>query len=116
LTLATDKGQLEIVKFLVEKSADGNFQYYEQYHKIEYYDSGYTALMKASRGGHLETVKYLVEKGANINATHEKSGDTALMLATDKGHLEIVKYLIDNGADINTTDNDDKIEYLMSLK
>ena len=88
LTKAIEKGNLEIVKYLVENGAD-----------IKDNDSN-TALTVASRNGNLEVVKYLVENGADIN-DKDNYGDTALMVASWNGNLEVVKYLVENGADID---------------
>lgn len=74
-------GNLEIVKYLVEKGVD-----------IHHRDD--ESIIEASRHGHLEVVKYLVENGADINA----NDNAALYMAYDE-HLEIVKFLIEKGAD-----------------
>jgi hypothetical protein len=75
LGLASQKGHLEIVKYLVENV--GNIHFKDN------------ALKMASENGHLETVKYLVEAGADIHAEN----DRALKFAKINRHLEIVKYL-----------------------
>ena len=90
IIIASERGNLEIVRYLVKNGADVNF--------IDACDG--TALMEASESGNLEIVKYLVENGANIHFKNYR-GETALMNASAKGNLEVVKYLIEKGADVN---------------
>ncbi len=76
---ASENGQTEVVKYLVELKPDGaNIHVQNDY-----------SLRVASRHGYLEIVKYLVGHGANINALD----DTALRWASEEGHIEVVKYL-----------------------
>ena len=81
---ASEKGHLDIVKYLVEKGANIHA------------DSEY-ALREASEAGHLPVVKYLLEQGADIHAYD----DYSLIYATYAGHVDVVKYLLQNGADIH---------------
>ena len=76
LEIAAEKGNLEVVKFLVEEGVD-----------VHTYDD--CALCGAAEKGHLEVVKFLVAKGADVHARD----NYALRWAADKGHLEIVKFL-----------------------
>ncbi len=103
-------GHLEVVKYLVERGADIHAQ--DDY-----------ALRWASRNGHLEVVKYLTEHGADVHA----QDDYALRLASHNGHLEVVKYLIEKGANIHARGDEalrwasikghlDVVEYLESLQ
>ena len=75
---ACKNGDLELVKYLVEKGV----------HVDDY------AIRYASEYGHFEIVKYLFEKGAPIS-------DWAISNASMHGHLEIVKYLFEKGASID---------------
>jgi ankyrin repeat protein len=92
--LASLKGNLEMVKFLVSEGADVNMVN----------NNGGTALMAASEKGNLEIVKFLVSKGADVNAVNN-NGNTALMLASENGNLEMVKFLFSEGADVNAVNN-----------
>ena len=62
-------------------------------------DSGWTALMLASKNRHTEIVKLLISKNADVNVKNRK-GETALFWA--KGHPEIVKLLKEAGASEQT--------------
>ena len=85
---AAIKGNLEIVRFLIEVGADIHL-------KNKY---GWTALTEAAGNGHLDTVKLLVESGINIDQ-QDRFGNTALMWARLNGHFDVVKCLINLGAD-----------------
>lgn len=78
------KGDLDMVKFLVENDANVNLED----------DMGKTALIYAAANGHFEIVKYLVEHGADIY--HEDEGECdACGRAIQNGHEEIGNYLSD---------------------
>ena len=122
---AVQKGDTEMVKFLIDNGADVNAQdvngltplYVTAYavngnitiakmliekEAIVHAKTkiGCTPLYAASVSGHLEIVKCLIENGANVN-TMTKRACTPLTIASQKGHLEVVKCLIQNGAEIN---------------
>ncbi len=116
-------GNLNMVKFLVERDVDVNAT--DKY--------GCTLLHWATLKGHLDVAKFLTSKGANVNAedilgrkpihfavindhrniieflldkgiivnSADKQGHTPLHWASWSGHLDMVKYLIDKGANIN---------------
>ncbi|EAY22274.1 ankyrin repeat protein, putative [Trichomonas vaginalis G3] len=94
LQVASEKGNLKLVKYLISVGAD----------KEAKDKNGYTPLIWASRNGHLEVVKYLESVGADKEAK-DKNGYTPLTYAASKGHLEIVEYLISAGADKEARDN-----------
>jgi len=80
----------EIVKYLIEKDAEGELS---------------DLLMLAVRYGKelTESVKVLVNKGANINKVSGPTeypyiNDTVLIIAAQNNHMEIVKMLLEKGA------------------
>jgi len=102
LMSASLKGQLEVVRRLIDKGADVD----------AVKKDGATALMWASQGGNLEIVRLLIEKGANVNAV-KKEGATALMRAIEYNHLEIARLLIEKGANVNAAKTYNGITVLM---
>lgn len=85
LCAATRKGNLEMMKLLVENGADVNEG------KLYY------PLHAAVNNTHTESIKYLLDNGVNIN----KGEFTALFSAVTTGNLDIVKLLVENGIDLN---------------
>ena len=89
LGIAVSEGQLEIVKFLVNR-AKVNIR-----HQYDF------CLRKASQIGHMGLIMFLVSEGADIHTLH----DYPVRLAAEAGHLEAVQYLHAQGADIFAEDN-----------
>ena len=78
------KGQMQTVKFFVEKHHNPMFKG----------DKDSTALHVAANAGSLEMLQYFItEKNCNP-ATPGPLGLTPLHLASQLGHLDIVKYLV----------------------
>jgi len=97
INIASREGNLDVIKFLVDKGADVNSKDKD----------GYAPLNRAALAGHLDIVKYLVNKGgADVNAKDE-DGNTPLYYAAGKGHLDIVKFLVNKGADVNSQNIDE---------
>lgn len=125
LTIAAEKGNMEIIKMLVE---DGNALVNEAS------SYGVTPLIAAAAAGNDEAVAYLVEQGANVSAKDDwgktaliyaatldnpklvssvikldktavnlpdNLGNTALIYAAQKGLLDNIKILLANGANAN---------------
>ena len=87
LILATIKGQLEIVKYLLEnKQVAVNMKD----------NNGQTALMGASRKGHTEIVRYLLSRSDTKVNMQDKGGWAALHWACWKNQSEIVGLLLEH--------------------
>ncbi|KAF7967292.1 hypothetical protein HWV62_34771 [Athelia sp. TMB] len=99
LLVASSEGHLEVVKLLLDNSADPN----TRDERIG------TALQVASSKGHLAVAKLLLEMGADANirageygtALHAASSEGHLEAACARGHLEVAKLLLDNKANPN---------------
>lgn len=87
LIKASEVGNIDIVKFLVEHGAEVNIK--------DPWDT--TPIYAACRERNLEVVKYLIEEGANINKKIN-SGWTPLHTAVYNGDFQIVKLLLEKGA------------------
>lgn len=108
LTMASEKGQVEVVRLLLDGGA-----------RIDTKDDKTrTALMYAAKNGHADVVRVLLSKGANPNArndypreyfrlhgssphTYKDNQVSALMYAAGGGHTEVVSILIAAGARVN---------------
>jgi ankyrin repeat protein len=82
LFTAVQRGNLEIVKILVENGANVNITDYNRN----------TPAILAAKYGFLDILKYLVEKGADINMM-DYDGITPLKAAEKYGRSEVVEYL-----------------------
>ncbi len=98
LHLASGKGHIEIVEFLLNHGADIESEIFD----------GETPLMLAARyaiHGKYETIKTLLEHGAKVNHKDEDGG-TALHMAAMHSGKEVMNLLISYGADVNARDED----------
>ncbi len=98
LHLATQSGNLEIVKLLTDSGANINAK-----DKL-----GRTPLLTLGGEDEIETEKilrFLIEKGADVNIQNkDEDNQTLLMSACDNDKLEIVKLLLEAGANPNLKD------------
>lgn len=93
LLVASGKGELELVKAMLDSGADPNMTDRK----------GLTPLMYAARKDEQEVIKLLLARGADIDAK-DKSGWSALMVAIKKDHPEMARLLLENGANPHIID------------
>eukprot|EP01103_Thecamoeba_quadrilineata_P014454 TRINITY_DN431_c1_g3_i1.p1 TRINITY_DN431_c1_g3~~TRINITY_DN431_c1_g3_i1.p1 ORF type:complete len:437 (-),score=89.38 TRINITY_DN431_c1_g3_i1:91-1401(-) len=96
LLMCAQKGNLELVKWLVEHGADINLRC-----STAEKNAGITALHHASSMGQLEIVQYLVSKGGAVNDKDNDLGASPIIFAAKTGKTEVVKHLIEVGANPN---------------
>lgn len=87
---ASEIGNLEIVKYLVENGADVNYKCTNKA----------TALILAIQDKRIDIVKYLLNNNANTNIQGER-GITALIIAFQEDNLEMAELFIKNGANVD---------------
>jgi uncharacterized protein len=85
LMMAVFRGNMELVKALLDRDADVN-------------KTGWTPLHYAATAGSLPLIALLLEKHAYIDA-ESPNGTTPLMMAAQYGNPAAVKVLLDEGAD-----------------
>ena len=88
LQIAANKGQLEVVKLLVEKGADMNYR-----HPL----TKMTALQLAAFDGFENVVSYLASKGADVNLKL-KGGVSIVRAMRDTGNKKMETLLLSLGA------------------
>ena len=122
LILASDRGDLALVRDLVGQGVDPNTQ-------IPGYRTGETPLMAAAEEGREDVTQFLLSLPATNLEARGEGGWTALLVASSNGHLNIVKLLLDHGADPKAVTNDgttpliaaagegweDVVQFLLSL-
>ena len=96
LTLACYRGNIEVVKVILENKCDVNAN-----------SNMGTPLMAAVVKGHLEIVKLLIDKKADVNLS-DNNRNTPLIYATMFTNIEIVKLLLKSNADPNYKDKNGK--------
>ena len=94
LTWATEKGQFETVRALIDAGADVN-------HQNKYYKD--TALTWAAYNGHLETVRALIAAGVDVNASKHIWKHCSYLRRQERGHFETVRALIEARADVESS-------------
>lgn len=85
---AVDKGNVEIVKVLIDAGADVNIRTADHFEN--------TPLLLAAYNENLEIVKLLVEAGADIDIDNNEDTD-APFAAYENGDMEMVRYFSDEG-------------------
>jgi ankyrin repeat protein len=89
-------GQMEVVKYLVERGADTRFASFD----------GATVFGTACFSEQKEIVDYLIGLGHDINYTPPvRNGKSYLQERVELGSVDFVKFMLDRGARLDTVDN-----------
>ena len=91
LMYASESGQMEVVKYLVENGADINL--------LSAKEGLGTALIYATTSNRIIVMEYLLDHGADINAKTPLGKESALFWAAARGHVEAVELLLSRDAD-----------------
>jgi hypothetical protein len=92
LISASTKGDINLVKKLIDEGADISLANYEH---------GSTALMFAAQQGHVNILSELIKAGADVNQLNKRNGCTALMFASASRRISAAKILLKAGAEID---------------
>lgn len=104
ITYACNRGDIPLVKQLIEAGVDVNEKDFKGYSPITY----------ACNKGNIPLVEQLLRNGADVN-TSNKDGVTLLMGAVKKGFIELVELLLERGAKVNATTSEGKYTALIYL-
>jgi len=96
LCVAADKGNRQIVEYLISKKADVNGKTA---------DDQLTPLHLAAMRGHTEVVTVLIGAGADINAK-SKSNATPLQVALKNGAAGVARVLLQKNPDVKNSDEE----------
>lgn len=97
IVTAAGEGKLDMVKLLLDKSADIDEIGIEHPTDPRFQGDMGSALHKAVAGGYEAVVEFLIENGADVNLK-DVMGRTPLALAQGKGNSVIVELLGERGA------------------
>lgn len=103
LLLASQKGYIDIIEFLVIKGAD-----------IDTVKKENSPLIEATKNGHSSILEFLLDFGANVNF-QDCLLNTALHYAICSDNLSAIIFLTERGSDLSVPNNDLKtpLEYAM---
>ena len=94
LYVASQNGQVEEAKSLLERGAQINFQT----------NDGTSALHISSQNGHVNVAKLLLEKGAKVDLLNNDQC-SPLMIACERGLTDVARVLLDHDADTYVRNN-----------
>lgn len=97
--LASEIGDLEVIKCFVEHGADLDYSPSGK-EADELNITGQTALFMATLKEQNDVVQYLIEKGSKVNVKN-RYGVSPLLLCAEGGNETLVRLLVSIGADVN---------------
>jgi ankyrin repeat protein len=129
LSLAAERGNLDIVKLLIEKGIDvngydrdylwllshplvrsianGHIDIYQYLLDLTYVDKdtlNILAIQEVARRGDIKTLSFLIDNGLDINSQDYFYKATPLMIAISENQWSMTDYLIDMGVNIDAQD------------
>mmetsp|Transcript_6030 Transcript_6030/g.14648 ORF Transcript_6030/g.14648 Transcript_6030/m.14648 type:complete len:1256 (-) Transcript_6030:644-4411(-) len=104
LGVASRRGQLEVVRLLLEKGADPNT-----------FEQGHSPLVNAVDKNHMHVVEELLSSGAAVDQS-SSDGMTALLTAANQGNEKMVQFLCKQGADLEAEDSQGHTPLLLAAK
>ncbi len=106
LMLAARKGNVELVKQLLNAGANSN---------VQVPHSGWTALNLAIKNGHKDVVALLLDKGADVSL-RSLDRKSALNLAAQYGYKDIVEMLLERKVLLETKDGEEATPLLRAIE
>ena len=111
--LASEIGDLEVIKCFVEHGADLDYSPSGK-EADELNITGQTALFMATLKEQNDVVQYLIEKGSKVNVKN-RYGVSPLLLCAEGGNETLVKLLVSVGADVNMSPSGDlAVEHILA--
>ena len=111
--LASEIGDLEVIKCFVEHGADLDYSPSGK-EADELNITGQTALFMATLKEQNDVVQYLIERGSKVNVKN-RYGVSPLLLCAEGGNETLVRLLVSVGADVNMSPSGDlAVEHLLA--
>lgn len=105
LIIASDRGNLDLVKFLIDLGENVNHSK----------SNGATSILMTATKGHIETAKVLLEAGAFVDS-EDFQGNSPLMYALVSKHEEVFELLLEHGANANHKNHEKRPLLMYAIK
>ena len=119
LMYSSEKGHLEITRFLIERGAAVNAQIMILTSKsVTLHTPGADALTFALLSDHLDIADLLVQNGADLTKRYADYDETLLMGIVLLGSLRSIDFVLKQGVDVNERDNLGRtaLDYALAMK
>jgi ankyrin repeat protein len=101
---AAQRGNLKVVKLLIDHGADLNC------------GKAFGTVLHVAINNNKEIAKLLVEKGAKLNQRDTQLGQTELHMAALNGYADLARLLIEHGAEVNAVDGHNRTALYYAAK